>query len=35
MLVHRDVVEGTITETFETSEALSDFIRVAGVADVR
>lgn len=33
MLIHRDIVAGSLTETFEASAALSDFVRLSGALD--
>ena len=33
MLVHRDLVPGSISETFEATESLSDYLRFAGAID--
>ena len=33
MLVRRDLLAGSISETFEASESLSDYLRIAGVVD--
>ena len=33
MLVHRDLVPGSVSESFESSESLSDYLRVANAID--